>query len=163
DGEEGAIAAPFKKVAPAELEKRDPLKALAEAHQLPVQALLNEYQQTLLGIQSSASDDSVRILTETGSLFQQGRERVQRLREALDDKAIALLRQARQATGPVWQRLGARNPSPEVAESVETLKGLLGSEGIADSLAAMKAHTATVHDAHKAVYLDLFDRRAGAY
>ena len=50
------------------------------------------------------------------------------MREALTDKAIGLLRQARQATGPVWQRLAARNPSPELAESVEELKGLLGSE-----------------------------------
>jgi hypothetical protein len=163
DVEEGAIAAAFKKVAAEELEKLYPLKALAEAHQLPVQSLLTEFQQTLLGIQASASDDSVRILTETGPLFQQSRERVQRLREALDGKAIALLRQARQATGPVWQRLGARNPAPEVAESVEALQGLLGSEEFADSLAVIKKHTAKVQDAYKAAYLDLFDRRAGAY
>jgi hypothetical protein len=163
DVEEGAIAAAFKKVATEELERLYPLKALAEAHQLPVRAPLTEYQQTLLGIQSSASDDCVRILTETGPLFQQGRERVQRLRESLDDKAIALLRRARQATGPVWQRLGARNPAPEVSESVEALRGLLGSEEFADSLAAIKKHTAKVQDTYKAAYLDLFDRRAGAY
>src|SRR5208337_4965423 len=79
DVEEGAIATAFKKVASEELEKLYPLKALAEAHQLPVQTLLKEYQQTLLGIQSSASDDCVRILTETGALFGECREKVQHL------------------------------------------------------------------------------------
>jgi hypothetical protein len=43
DVEEGAIAAAFKKVAAEELEKLYPLKALAEAHQLPVLNLLTEY------------------------------------------------------------------------------------------------------------------------
>ena len=55
DVEEGAIATAFKKVAAEELEKLYPLKALAEAHHLPVVPLLTEYQQTLNGIQSSAS------------------------------------------------------------------------------------------------------------
>ena len=86
DVEEGAIAAAFKKVASEELEKLYPLKALAEAHQLPILNLLTEYQQTLMGIQSSASDDCVRILTETGALFQDIRERVHHLQEALNEK-----------------------------------------------------------------------------
>src|SRR5206468_6478441 len=59
DVEEGAFAAAFKKVAAEELEKLYPLKALAEAHHLPVVPLLTEYQQTLVGIQASASDDCV--------------------------------------------------------------------------------------------------------
>jgi hypothetical protein len=122
DVEEGAIATAFKKVAAEELEKLYPLKALAEAHQLPFQSLLTEFQQTLLGIQASASDDCVRILTETGRLFQQSREKVHRVQEALTDKTIAFVRQVRQATGPLWQRLCSRSPAPELAESVEQLK-----------------------------------------
>jgi hypothetical protein len=163
DVEEGAIAAAFKKVAAEELEKLYPLKALAEAHQLPVHGLLNEYLQTLLGIQQAASDDCVRILTETGPLFQQGRERIQRLLATLNDKAIAVFRQARQAIGPVWQRLGHRILPPAITESVEALKGLLGSERVVDSLDAVKVHTGKLHDTYKAAYLDLFDRRADAY
>ena len=42
DVEEGAIATAFKKVAAEELEKLYPLKALAEAHHLPVVPLLTE-------------------------------------------------------------------------------------------------------------------------
>jgi hypothetical protein len=73
DVEEGAIAAAFKRVASEELEKLYPLKALAEAHRLPVVPALSEYQQTLAGIQASASDDCVRILTETGAIFSETR------------------------------------------------------------------------------------------
>src|SRR5262249_48115709 len=102
DVEEGAIATAFKKVAAEELEKLHPLKALAEAHRLPVLALLGEYHQTLGGIQGSANDDCVRILTETGTIFGEAREKVRKLREALDDKALGVLRQARTACDQVW-------------------------------------------------------------
>ena len=55
DVEEGAIATAFKNVAAEELEKLHPLKALAEAHRLPVVPLLTEYQQTLV------RDSSIRV------------------------------------------------------------------------------------------------------
>ena len=47
DVEEGAIATAFKKVVEEELTKLYPLKATAEAHQLPVLPMVAEYQQTL--------------------------------------------------------------------------------------------------------------------
>ena len=163
DVEGGAIAAAFKKVASEELERFYPLKALAEAHELPILNLLTEYQQTLLGIQSSASDDCVRILTETGALFQAHREKVHHLRESLNERAIAGLKQARQASQQVWQRLAPRNPSTEIAQSVEELKKLLASEQVVDSLDAIGKHTAKVLGAYKTVYFDLFKQRAEAY
>jgi hypothetical protein len=163
DVEEGAIAAAFKAVAAEELERLYPLKALAEAHQFPVQTVLNDYQQTLLGIQASASDDCVRILTETGPLFQQMREKVLRVREALNEKAIALLRQSRQAAGPIWQRLAAQNPSVELSASVDQLRALLGSEQVLESLDAIRHHTETIQSAYKTAHRELFDRRARAY
>ena len=163
DVEEGAIATAFKKVAAEELERLHPLKALAEANRLPVVPVLTEYQQTLVGIQGSASDDCVRILTETGAIFDETRERVRKLREALDDKALGLLRQARTATEQVWQRLAAHGPAPEVGQCVDDLKGLLGSETFAESLDAIAAKTETVQGAYQQAYLTLFDRRAEAY
>ena len=134
DVEEGAIATAFKNVAADELEKLYPIKALAEAHQLPVVPLLTEYQQTLTGILASASDDCVRTLTETGAIFSEIREKVRKLREALSEKTLGALRQARTATEEVWQRLSAHRPSPEVAESVKDLKGLLDSEQFVEFL-----------------------------
>jgi hypothetical protein len=105
----------------------------------------------------------VRILTETGALFQETRERVRYLQEALNEKAIGRLKQARQACQQVWQRLAPRNPAADVAQSIEELKSLLTSEQFIDSLNTIAKHTTTVFDAYKAAYLDLFDRRAEAY
>jgi len=163
DVEEGAIATAFKKIAAEELEKLYPLKATAEAHRLPVLPMLSEYQQTLAGIQSSASDDCVRILTENGADFGEMRDQVRKLRESLNSDSISVLRQARQATDQVWQRLSAHNPSTELCETVEELGTLLASEEFIDSWDKITSHTKTVLDAYRTVYCDLFDRRKDAY
>lgn len=163
DVEEGAIAATFKKIAAEELEKLYPLKATAEAHRLPVLAMLFDYQHTLAGIQSSASDDCVRILTENGEDFGATREKVRKLRDCLDGEAITVLRQARQATDQVWQRLAAHGPSPELQSTVEELRSLLESEHFIDDWDRIAAHTKTVLDAYQAAYGELFDRRRQTY
>lgn len=163
DVEEGAIATAFKKVAAEELEKLYPLKATAEAHRLPVLSMVSEYQQTLAGIQSSASDDCVRILTENGADFGATRDQVRKLRESLDAEAIGVLRQARQATDSVWQRLAAHHPSPELSATVEELKTLLASEQFIDSWDTIVAHTRMVLDAYRTAYCNLFDRRKQSY
>ena len=163
DVEEGAIAAAFKKVASEELEKLYPLKATAEAHQLPIRTLLSDYQQTLLGIQSSASDDCVRILTEDGANFGVTREKIRKLRESLDGKAIGVLRQARVAIADIWQRLASHCTSPDIATNVEELKALLSSDQFLDSWAEIEAKTSAITAAYKQVYLELFQKRRTAY
>jgi hypothetical protein len=163
DVEEGAIATAFKKVAAEELEKLYPLKATAEAHRLPILSMLSEYQQTLAGIQSSASDDCVRILTENGKEFGETRDKVRKLRESLNAEAIGVLRHARQATEQVWQRLVAHNPSPELSATVEQLKKHLASEQFIESWDEIAASTKTVLDAYRNAYCDLFDRRKKSY
>ena len=163
DVEEGAIATAFKKVAAEELEKLYPLKATAEAHRLPVLTMLSDYQQTLTGIQSSASDDCVRTLTENGKDFCQTRDKVRKLRESLDGEAIKVLREARQATDQVWQRLVAHNPPPELCDTVEILKTCLASEQFIDSWDEITSSTKTVLDAYRTAYCDLFDRRKQSY
>lgn len=163
DVEEGAIATAFKKVAAEELEKLHPLKALAEANRLPVVPVLTEYQQTLTGILGSASDDCVRILTETGAIFGETREKVRKLREALDSDAMSMLRNARLAIEQVWQRFESHCPSPEVATAVEELRAILDSEQFIESWPEVEAKTSTIVSAYKQVYLDLFDRRRTTY
>jgi hypothetical protein len=163
DVEEGAIATAFQKVAAEELEKLYPLKALAEAHRLPVLTMLSEYQQTLMGIQSSASDDCVRILTENGQEFGATRDKVRKLREFLNQEAIAILWQARQATEQVWQRLSAHAPSPELHTRVEELKALLVSEQFLDAWDNIVAYTKQVLEAYQTAYCELFDRRKQTY
>ncbi len=163
DVEEGAIATAFKKLAAEELEKLHPLKATAEAHRLPIMPLLSDFQQTLLGIQSSASDDCVRTLAESGADFGETRDKVRKTRESLDASAIGILRQARLATEQVWPRLAAHCPSREIATSVDELKNLLVSGQIIDSWKDISQRSKAVLDAYKHAYCDLFDRRRKAY
>jgi hypothetical protein len=163
DVEEGAIAAAFKKVVAEELEKLYPLKATAEAHRLPILSMLSEYQQTLAGIQASASDDCVRILAENGKDFGETRDKVRKLRESLNGEALSVLRQAGQATDQVWQRLVTHNPSPELSATVEKLKTDLASEQFIDSWDEIAASTKTVLHAYRNAYCDLFDRRKRSY
>jgi hypothetical protein len=163
DVEEGAIATAFKKVAADEMEQLHSLKAIAEAQRLPVLPRLSEYQQTLAGIQGAASDDCVRILTDEGKNFGETRHQVRKLRELLDDKAIGIWRQARQAIGPVWQRLAAHAPAPELATTVENLKTLLASEQFLESWDDIVGATQQVLGAYRVAYRELFDRRREAY
>lgn len=163
DVEEGAIALAFKKVAAEELEKLYPLKATAEAHRLPILDMLSEYQHTLAGIQSSASDDCVRMLAENNQDFGETRDKVRKLRERLDAEAIGVLRQARQATDPVWQRLSAHNSSPELGATVEQLKTLLASEQFIDAWDDITAYTQKIVGSYRAAYCDLFDLRKKSY
>src|SRR5579872_1035889 len=157
DVEEGAIATAFKKVAAEELEKLYPLKATAEAHRLPILSMLSEYQQTLVGIQSSSSYDCDRATTENGRDFGETRDKVRKLRESLDAEAIAILRQARQATDQVWQRLSAHNPPLELESTVEKLKNQLASESFLDSWNEIAASTKKVLEAYRNAYCALFD------
>ena len=55
------------------------------------------------------------------------RDKVRKLRESLNAEAIGVLRQARQATDQVWQRLDRSQPRRrELEATVEKLKGALG-------------------------------------
>lgn len=163
DVEEGAIATAFKKVAADELEKLYPLKAIAEANRLPVLPLLSEFHQTLLGIQASASDDCVRILTESGAAFGKTREKIRKIRECIDDGAIGVLQEARSVVEQIWPRLAVHSPSPEIATDAEKLTSLLNSDQFVDQLSEIKHKTSTIVVAYKKVYAELFDRRREAY
>jgi hypothetical protein len=117
----------------------------------------------LAGIQSAASDDCVRILTENGKDFGETREKVRKLRELLNAEAIGVLRQAHFATEQIWPRLAAHGPLPEVASFVEELKALLSSDQFVDYWSEIKSKISAISAAYKHVYLELFDRRRTAY
>jgi hypothetical protein len=163
DVEEGAIAAAFKKLAAEEMEKLLPLKALVEAHNLPVLPVVKDFQQTLSGIQSSSSDDCVRILTETGKQFQEQREHVRDLRSMLDDRAVALIREARHIVHELGPRLSGHSLFIKVQEHLDKLRELLKSEEVINQLLAVGQHARAIADIYRSAYITLFDHRRDAY
>ncbi|HEV3115327.1 MAG TPA: hypothetical protein VGY99_33005 [Candidatus Binataceae bacterium] len=88
---------------------------------------------------------------------------MRKLRESLKAEAIAVLRETRQATDQVWQRLAAHNPSPELGATVEELKTHLASESFIDSWDEIATGTRTVLEAYRNAYCELFDRRKKSY
>ena len=163
DVEEGAIATAFKKLAAEEMDKLLPLKALAEAHNLPVIGLVKDFQQTLSGIQSSSSDDCVRILNETGNIFEVTREKVRQLRMTLDDKAVDLIRQARRVVYELGPKLSGHPLFTEVEIHLASLKKLLLSEEVIEKLDALGQHTKAMSDTYCSAYLSMFDSRREVY
>src|SRR4030095_9936615 len=111
-----------------ELEKLYPLKAMADAYQLPVLSLVTDFQQTCMGIQSSSSDDCVRLLTETGDVFRENRERLRKMSAVLDDTALTNIREARTAIHDVGLKLTSHPLFAEVESHLKELATLLQSE-----------------------------------
>ena len=163
DVEEGAIATAFKKLAADEMEKVLPLKALAEAHNLPIVGLVKDFQQTLSGIQSSSSDDCVRILNETGDIFEETREKVRQLRTKLDDNSVDLIRQARRVVNELGPKISGHPLFTDVEDHLESLKELLQSEEVIEKLDNVGEHTKAMADAYCSAYVSLFDTRREAF
>jgi hypothetical protein len=145
------------------MEKVLPLKALAEAHNLPVIGLVKDFQQTLSGIQSSSSDDCVRILNETGDIFGETREKIRQLRTTLDDKAVDLIRQARRVVNDLGPKISGHPLFTEVEDHLANLKELLSSEEVIEKLGAVGEHTKAMADAYCNAYVSIFDSRREAY
>jgi hypothetical protein len=163
DVEESAIASAFKKLAAEEMEKVHPLKALAEAHGLPVLPLVRDFQQTLAGILSSSSDDCVRILTETGEQFQEQRERVRDIRSKLDDNALRLLREARRIVHDLGPKLAGHPLCEEIEGNIQMLEVLLASDEVVDQFEAVEGELEVIGKAYCQAYLAQFEARRDAY
>ena len=145
------------------MEKLYPLKAAAEAYQLPVLPLLTDFQQTLVGIQASTSDDCVRILTETGDVFQAQRERIRKMRHVLDDNTIHCIREARTVVYGLGPKLTSHPLFTEVSDHLQDLQTLVQSEHLLEQLDRLVTHTQAITETYRSTYCDLFDQRREAY
>jgi hypothetical protein len=124
DIEEGAIAARFKKLADEEMAVLLPLAATVQANRLPGDDAVEQYRQTLIGIQNSASDDCVRILAGEGESFIESRKIIRQMRERVEQGAIEVIQKARVVRTeqwPVLQRHGAGElPQAQILEELVT-------------------------------------------
>jgi hypothetical protein len=106
----------------------------------------------------------VRILTETGDLFQQSRERINTIRAVLDHhNTLNVIRQARTVIHDVWPKLALRPLADTEKQKNEELQKLLSSEQFFEHLDTIAAHTTSLMTVYRDTYLDLFDRRRKAF
>jgi hypothetical protein len=151
DVDKNAIAEGLKKFAAEEMKAVLPIEAQAHAHHLPVIATIQEFRESLAGIEAGSPDDCVNTLAGGGTSLKQAHDRIRKITECLDDNALAALRHARQAVGQMWPQLEARGEIG-LKEEVEKLKGLLTAEDFYESLLAISAACKSVSTAFRTLY-----------
>ncbi|MBD0371455.1 MAG: BREX system P-loop protein BrxC [Pyrinomonadaceae bacterium] len=163
DIEEGAIATAFKKLADEELKLLLPVVATAQANDLPLSSLLDEYRQTLNDIQSAASDDCVRILAGEGKSFKDSRDRVRHIREAISGNGLLVVRQARNAVSTMWPVLSLRGRDGELQEKAEELQTLVASEAFFERLNEIDDLSRAISETYASLYTELHQQRASDF
>jgi hypothetical protein len=158
DIEEGAIATRFKKLAEEETKLLLPLAATVQANRLPAREALEEYRQTLAGIQGSASDDCVRILAGEGNSFKENRDHTRQMREAIDSGAVARMLGARLALNEEWPVLERRGV--DLADAVANLTSLIDSPNFYDSLDTSSKLAEQIATTYRTLYAELHEKRA---
>ena len=136
---------------------------MAQANNLPVTELLDDYRHTLENIQSAASDDCVRLLAGEGKSFKESRDTVRKIRQALNDAGLITLRHAKVAVEEMWPELASRDSSGELRAKADELRTLINSASFFDQLdrIAHLAHAITA--VYQDAYVKLHERRAGAF
>jgi hypothetical protein len=162
DVEKSAIATALKRLAEEEFRLLLPAEAQGRAYQLPVVQALEDYRDTLAGIQGGSADDCVNTLAGGGASLKDAHDRARKIREALDEKGLSSLRLARTAVDEMWPVLEARG-NDDAQPHAEKLRTLLGSETFYDEMAAINKATAALSSAYRALYEGLHSRRAEDY
>lgn len=151
DVDKNAICEALKKFAAAEMKTVLPIEAQAKANQLPVLGTIQDFREALSVIEGGSPDDCVNTLAGGGTSLKQAHDRIRKIAECLDDKGLAVLRQARQAVGQIWPQLETRG-EVSVKEEVEKLKGLIAAHDFYESLSAIGSTGEVLSSAYRTIY-----------
>jgi len=159
DVEKNAIALAFRKVAEQEREYLVTLEAQSQANRLPLTQQLQEYRTVLTTILGGAADDCVRILSGEGSTFKEERANIHRMREASDEKGLAVVRHGRSAVREMWPALKVRGVNPELEQTATVLQDLLDSPTFYECLPEIGAKSGEIVTAYHQLYAGLHNQR----
>jgi hypothetical protein len=151
DMEKAAIAVALKTFATGEMKRVLPVQAQAKAHGIPVLGVIDEYRDSLSSIDSGSADDCVTILAGGGASLKQGHDRVRKIADGLDEKGLATLRNARRASGEIWNLLQAQGQD-ELRPKAEELQQLLADDSLLESLPKIRASSQAILAAYRTLY-----------
>jgi hypothetical protein len=151
DMDKAAIAEALKAFAAGEMKQVLPVEAQAKAHGVPVLGTVEDYRDTLAAIGSGTADDCVTILAGGGVSLKQGHDHVRRIADCLDEKGLAILRNARRAVGEVWNALDAQARA-DLQPKVDQLREVLSTEALFDSLPSIRATSREALGAYRTQY-----------
>lgn len=160
DIEESAIANALKKLADQDLRDLLPIEATSRANDLPVQATLDEYHQSLDTILNSPSDDCVRILAGEGRSFIEARQRFRQIRNALTHTpALQDLQQARTVVNRMWPVISQRTQDASLSGQHAELRLLISSADFYGSLDRLRELSRNLQLIYYRLYKEKHDER----
>ncbi len=151
DMDKAVIADALKRFAAEEIKRVLPVEAQVKAHRLPVLNSVEEYKDTLASIEKGTADDCVTILAGGGSSLKAAHDRVRKIGDCLDEKGLLILRNARRASGEVWNQLEAQGHT-DLQPRVKTIRELLSTDSLVDSLSSIQAATQVILGAFRTLY-----------
>lgn len=162
DVEKNAISAAAKQYAEAETKEVVPVIAEAKARYLPVFSIIDEYQEALASIENGSADDCVNILSGGATSLKEGRERIRRIAECLNEKGLTILQKARLAANEMARQLETHGQAG-AAEKGKTLRELLQSETFFESMAEINSASQEIVTSYRALYEKTHAERSGQY
>lgn len=151
DMDKAAISDALKKFADSEIKRVLPVEAQVKAHRLPVLNAVEDYRDTLTSIELGTTDDCVTILAGGGASLKAAHDRVRKIADCLDEKGLLVLRNARHAAGDVGNLLEALGHT-DLQPQVKSLRELLSTDSLFDSLSSIQAATKEILRAFRTLY-----------
>jgi hypothetical protein len=162
DVDKNAIASAARAFAEEELKQVLPVEAQVKAHALPVLADVAAYKEELAAIQTGSADDCVNILAGGAASLKEGRNRIQKIAQCLNEAGIRAIQRARLASGEMRLLFESRGQT-ELAEKGKQLHALIQSETFFDSMPQIKSLTDEITAAYQQLYENAHADRARQY
>lgn len=162
DVEKNAISTAAKQYADAEIKEVVPIAAEAKARYLPVSPIVEDYREALASIESGSADDCVNLLAGGAASLKEGRERIRKIAECLNEKGLATLQRARLAANEMSRPLETLGQG-EIGEKGKQLRELLQSETFFESMAQIESTAREIVAAYRGLYEKTHAERAAQY
>ena len=162
DVEKNAIGVAAKQYAEMETKEVIPIVAEVKARYLPVLNIVEEYREALTNIQNGSADDCVNLLAGGAASLKEGRERIRKISECLNEKGLATLQRARLAANEMSRLFEARGQD-EVVEKGKELRELLQSDTFFESMAQIETKAQEIVAAYRELYESTHAGRAVQY
>ncbi|HEU5369268.1 MAG TPA: hypothetical protein VFU69_12425, partial [Ktedonobacterales bacterium] len=130
---------------------------------LPGLEALEAYQETLEEIRRADADGCAQVLAGEGNSLKTERDQARRIREAVTEEQLALIRHARLAAEEQWPLLAGDGATPQLADQAEELRTLLSSSALYEQLARLRTLTQAVSSDYRRTYLAEHQRRFDHY
>ena len=159
DVEKNAISTVLKAFTKEELETLVQLKIQVQSNQMPCADELEEYQSTLQLIQNGTADECVQILAGGGASLKEARNRIRKLRHAVEGDGIVQFQRGRIALEKMWPGLSASGQHQDVHPQTEALGKLLERADFYNVLDEIQELTQQISTPYLELYKDLHVQR----